>query len=109
MSDYTEELTKYKEKRRDTENLRPLPKGKKSPRPWRVFGVMFGRERLLHRAPTKEAAQAWIEKQARTYYVGRHMTPAMVDAAKARAAERAKGYRIEPPNTPDDRPQVRSI
>lgn len=99
MSDWNKELPDFKEKRRDTENLRPVAKGKKTPRQWRVFGMRLGKDRLLHKAATKEAAEAWIEKQARTYYTGRYMTPAMVDEAKKRAISRAENYRVVPPNT----------
>lgn len=99
MSDWNKELPDFKDKRRDTENLRPVAKGKKSPRPWKVFGVRLGKDRLLHRTETKEAAEAWIEKQARTYHTGRYMSPEMVDRAKKMAEERAKSYRIVPPTT----------
>lgn len=94
MSDWNKELPDFKEKRRDPENLRPVAKGKKSERHWKVLGFRLGKDRVLHRSETKEAAQAWIEKQSRTYFVGRYMTPSMVDQAKKLAEKRAGTYRI---------------
>lgn len=104
MSDWNKEVLMFKEKRIDTENLRPSSKGKKRPRPWKVFGVLLGRDRHIHSAATKEAAEAWIEKQARSYYAGRNRPQPMVDAAKSRSEKRAQSYRIVPPKITSESP-----
>ena len=99
MSDWNEELPKFKERRLDTENLRPTSKGKRQPRKWRVYDSILGSEYVAHRAATEEAAKAWIDKQARGYYVPRrNVTQAVIDDAVERAKARAAKYRIEPPS-----------
>lgn len=99
MSNWNEELPRFKDKRRDTENTRAVSNAKRQPRKWKVVGSFAGREYIAHRSATKEAAEAWIEKQARSYFVGRRNAPeSLIDAAKERAEKRASRYRIEPPN-----------
>lgn len=99
MGDWTKELPDYKALRRDTENVRPVPNSKKKPRPWKVKYLRWGKEFVVHRSASKEAAEAWIEKQSRNYYHGKRVLPqALIDKQVERAKESAALYRIEPPN-----------
>lgn len=92
------ELPRFKAARRDAEALRPPPKSKRQPRKWKVLGSFGGRTYVAHESATREAAEAWVQKQARSYYVGRRNAPrAMHDAAAERAVARAKRYEIVGP------------
>lgn len=52
----------------DDERVRKGKKRKKKDRPWQVYtDWLFCRELCVHRAETREQAEAWIEKELRSY------------------------------------------
>lgn len=98
MSDWGQELPKFKAARRGEVEPRATTGGRRTPRKWRVVSDMAGGEFVVHRSASKEGCEAWIEKQSKTYYVGRRNAPqAMHDQGKEKAKKRADAYRIAPP------------
>lgn len=106
MSDWNLEIPTYKAKRNGEVEQRPATGGKRKPRKWKVMSVFCGKEYVAHHAASKEACEAWIEKQRRSYYgVRLNKSPAAHDAAKKRAEERAARYRIVGPPPVESQPE----
>ena len=100
MSDWNEEPVRTKDKRRGVIEQSPVKGGRnKQVRQWKVVGPGFFNqgEFIWDRAATKEACEAWLAKQARSYYVSRRDTEQQRAAAQRRAEQRAASYRIVGP------------
>lgn len=98
MSDWNLELPKFKAARNGEVELRPTTGGKRQARKWKVMGRFKNIEYVAHRGASKEACEAWIAKQARTYYVGHRNAPQAVhDEARDKAQARAQAFHIVPP------------
>lgn len=98
MGKWGDELTEYKLLKKDPNGVGPKTKRKRKLRPWKVIGPLLGKEQVLHRASSREEAQAWIDKQVRSFYVPyRNLPVKSIAFYKERAEKRASLFRIEGP------------
>lgn len=107
MSNWDEEKSSYKAAKLGIIEQRPVGGGnrKKVDKPWKIMrqGWAFGGRPprppyVAKRFQTKEEAEAWIEKQARSWYVNRiDQSPRATEIAKSRAIADAKKYWIVGP------------
>jgi hypothetical protein len=97
VSDWNEELVRFKEQRRLPADLhRPvMGRARKFAKPWLVMSTFLRQPYVAHRARTREEAEKWIEKQCRSYAVQRWWPPIYVEQARARAAAQRSRYSIE--------------
>jgi len=99
VSDWNAEHAAHKMERRTPAPDRGVKGGKnRKPKKWKVVRDWLGREVAAYHGADEAACIAWIEKQARSYYVRRQdKSPRALDEAAQRSAESAKKYRIVPP------------
>lgn len=100
MSDWYGEPVVAKNKRRGVLEQPPIKGGRnRAPRKWSVIGPgFFGKGKFVwHRAATKELCEAWVAKQARSYYVSPHATEQQRAEYQRRAEERTASYQIVGP------------
>ena len=101
MSDWNTERAAHKAARRAPTPDQPPParKKKKAVKPYKVMYRLLGKEFVWHRAATREAAQAWIDKQARSAFVPRlrPATEQALETARERSERAASRYWIVGP------------
>lgn len=110
MSDWKTEQARYKAKKREIVEQRPVggvSKKKQPPKLWKVWGPTWRglkglnggkKEMVMHRAANKELCETWLEKKRRSYYTSRTDTAQQQDEAKRRHEEFISKYRIEGPD-----------
>lgn len=109
MSNWHEEQAKHKAAKRGITELRPVgnKSKKKVDKPWEVWSKPLtiagitrpgAKDRRVDRYATREQAEAWIEKQRRSWYMTRQdQSAAATECARACAEKWASRYYIKGP------------
>ena len=104
MTNWHEEQAKHKAAKCGITELRPVgnKSKKKIDKPWEVWSKPFfdwiRKDHRVARYATRQEAEAWIEKQKRSWYMTRQDQSARAtEAARARAERSASKYYIKGP------------
>jgi hypothetical protein len=101
MSDWNEEIPKFKAKRLGQIEVRPQKSKRRKPKVSKDFKVMtisyFNKELTMHRSATRAEAEAWIAKERRNYFHQAHAPESVNEARKKKHEERVDKYWIREP------------